>query len=152
MVNIFSNLNTMLKLQAHRSNPLNKIFNNLIVVFFHNRMKERSRWDDNCCAARILDSGPIFHHNPNVDYILAVPIDSTAQKANESFISHDFLGDGVDEKAGVDKGLAGAFACNRAFGEFCEGMAAGGLGADAALDFTHQEKGVADGRLVQGIG
>lgn len=100
----------------------------------------------------MLNRGTIFHDGTNVDYVLAVFVGCAAQQADEGLVGHDLLGDGVDEKSGVDQGLTGTFAFDGAFGKFDERLATWGLGADAALDFSHQEKGIADGRLAQGIG
>lgn len=115
-------------------------------------MQKRPRWDDDDRTVRMLDGGPILHDGTDVDYVLAVLVDRAAQKPHKRLVSHDPLGDGVDEKAGVDEGLAGPFARDRAFGEFGKGLTAWGLGADAALDFSRQEKGIADGCLAQGTG
>ncbi len=126
-------------LESYSSNRLTIILYDFIPVSFHNRMQERPWWDNNGDTARQLDRSSIFHDSTDIDQIFTVLVDSTAQKANESFISHDFLGDRVDEKASVDKGLAGAFARDCAFSELNEGLTAGGLGTDAVLDFAHEE-------------
>lgn len=134
------------------SNRMAIILDNLIPIFFHHRMQERSRRNDNGRAVRMLYCGPVLHDGPDVDHVLAILVDRSAQETHESLVGHDFLGDGVDEKSGVDKGLTGTFSFDGAFSEFNEGLAAGGLGADATLNFSRQEKGVADGCLAQGIG
>ena len=98
----------------------------------------------------MVDGRAVLHYCADVDHILAVFIDGSPEQADERFVGHDFLGNGIDQKAGVDEGFAGTFAINGAVGQFSKGFSAGRLRADAALNFTHKKKGVAKRGLLQG--
>ena len=136
----------------HTPNCLSIIFQDSVLIFLHDWMKERARWDYDGGTARVLDRGPILHDSPDVNHILTLLVYRTAQQANEGLIGHDLLGNGIEEKAGVNKGLARAFTSDGAFGQFDKGLAAGGLRTDATLNFAHQQKRVANCCLAQGIG
>ena len=66
-------------------------------------MQERAGGDDDGGAVGVLDGGAVFHDRANVDHVLTVFVDGAAQEADERFVGHDLLGDGVDEEAGVDR-------------------------------------------------
>ena len=115
-------------------------------------MQKGSGGDDDGRAVRMFDGGPVLHDGTDVHHVFPVLVDGAAQQADERLVGHDLLGDGVDEKAGVDERLAGTFALDGALGEFHEGLSARGLGANPPLDLAHQKKSVADRGLTQGRG
>ena len=54
----------------------------------------------------MFDGGPVLHDGTDVHHVFTVLVDGAAQQADERLVGHDLLGDGVDEKAGVDERLA----------------------------------------------
>lgn len=137
-LNMLSNLRNFPDFsESYRPYYVTIILYDLLLKINHNRMKERPRWDDDGRTIWMLDRGPILQYSPDIDHVFPVLVYSAAQKPHKSLVGHNLLGDGIDEKAGIDEGLAGALARNRAFSEFNKGLAAGGLGTDAALDLTY---------------
>ncbi len=133
----------------NRVDGLPVILDDLLAVFLHGGMKERSGWDHNHRSIGMLDSGSVFHHRPDIDHVITVLIDSASQESDKGTIGHDFLGDGVDQESGIDQGLTGALAFDSAFGEFGEWFSAGSLATDAAFDLPNKQDGVLDGRLTK---
>ena len=115
-------------------------------------MQKRPGRDDDCTAVGHGDGGAVFHDRADVDHVFSFRVDGAAKETDEGTVSEDALGDGVDEEAGVDEGLAGAFALDGAFGQRFELYAAGGLGDDAAFDFPDEQRGVLNRRLADGFG
>ena len=68
--------------------------------------------------------------------LLTVP-----RKADEGLVGHDLLGDGVDEEAGVDEGLAGALSLNGALGKLHEGLGRREIVNGCRVGFREREIG-----------
>lgn len=69
------------------------------------RLQEWPGRNDYCAPVGHGDGGAVFHDGADVDHIFAFGFDGAAEEADEGAVGEDTLGDGVDEEAGVDKGL-----------------------------------------------
>lgn len=101
---------------------------------------EKGSGGDDGCAVRMFDGGPVLHNATDVHHLFPVLVHDSTKKADNCLFRHDFLGDGVDEKVGVDDRLTRSFTLNGALGKFHEGLSARCLGANPPLNLAHQKK------------